>query len=276
MNVWIIIDGEKAGPIADYEIRKGIANGQYSADTVAWHEGCAEWQPLRSLALFEREFASAEPGATNVGEPSRVEVSPQQGEWAPGAFWVRRFWARWLDLHLYAGGFWLALYFLDVDVGVVLRNIWIMLLVYLPWVPLEAYLLARYGTTPGKWLAGIRIVNPTGGHLDFAVSLRRAVRVYFLGIGMGWGIVSMICQSLSLYTVRSSGSALWDRDGSHVLVGRAWKPMRGVALVVAYILVTQMQWIVIAPYFMEDLAKSYPEWYEFMEKSPPRHLPRKH
>jgi hypothetical protein len=151
-----------------------------------------------------------------------------------------------------------------------------MLLLYLPWVPVEAYWIARYGTTPGKWLAGIRIVRPDGGNPDLAVSLRRALRVYFLGVGMGWGIVSIICQGISFVTVRGTGVAVWDREGTHVLEGRSWSPMRGMVVVAAYILVTQMQWIVIAPYFMEDLAKRYPKWHEWMEKSPPRHLPRKH
>ncbi len=274
MNVWIVIEGERKGPFADYEVRKKISSGEFTKETVGWYDGCVEWVPLARMPLFEREFAEFYPAKVEVAP--MVEEAETRGEWATGAYWMRRFWARWLDLHLFSGVLWLGLYVTGVDVGGVLRNVWMMLLLYLPWVPLEAYLIARYRTTPGKWLAGMRIVKPDGTNLDFAVSLRRALRVYFLGVGMGWGVISMICQSISFFTVRGTGRAVWDRDGTHVLEGRAWKPVRGVVVVAAYILVTQMQWIVIAPYFMEDMAKRHPKWHEWMEKSPPRHLPRKH
>lgn len=135
--------------------------------------------------------------------------------------------------------------------------------------------MARYRTTPGKWLAGMRVVTPEGMNLSFAVSLRRALRVYFLGVGLGWGIISLICQSLSLFTVQSTGLALWDRDGTHVLEGKVWRSARTFAMVAAYFLVTQMQWLVLAPYFMEDVADRYPQWREWIEKNPSRHLPKK-
>lgn len=277
MNVWIVIDGERKGPIADYEVRRGISEGKYPAETVAWHDGCAEWMPLARMALFEREFTVAKPVVEVRMDVPRDEVdTTARGEWAPGVYWMRRFWARWLDLHLYAGLWWLGLYFLGADVGAMLRNVWLVLLLYLPWVPIEAYLIARYQTTPGKWLAGIRIVDVTGANMDFNGSLRRAMRVYFLGIGMGWGIISLICQSIALFAVRSTGRAVWDQDGTHVVEAKSWRPLRGLAVVAAYIIVTQMQWIVVAPYFMEDMEKRYPKLYEWMEGTPPRHLPKKH
>lgn len=61
MNVWIVIDGERQGPIADYEVRRRISAGEFTRDTVGWHEGCQEWMPLACMALFEREFVSHHP-----------------------------------------------------------------------------------------------------------------------------------------------------------------------------------------------------------------------
>ena len=283
MNVWILIDGEKSGPWADYEVRRRIAEGVYGRDTMGWHEGCREWTPLGKMTLFEREFTGDEEqrvvaGEGEGGRESEVErrKDMEGAGWSGGVYWLRRFWARWLDLHLYAGVWWLGLYFSGVNVGAVLGNVWMMLLLYLPWVPVEAWLISRFQTTPGKWFAGVRIMGKDGANLDFAVSLRRAVRVYFLGIGMGWGVVSLICQGLACFTVRRTGLALWDRDGTHVVLGVPWKVSRSFVVMAAYVLVTQMQWMVIAPYFLEDLAKRHPEWHEWMHKNPPKHLPRKH
>lgn len=272
MNIWIVIDGEKKGPFADYEVRRRINAGEFMESTLGWHEGCGEWMPLSRMSLFEREFQQAEPPPLPVDISLAVSVDG----WAPGVFWMRRFWARWLDLHLFAGLFWLGLYVAGADVGAVFRNVWLMLLLYLPWIPLEAWFLSRFRTTPGKWLAGLRVVRSDGGNVVYGTALQRAIRVYFLGIGMGWGVLSLICQSIALFAVRAVGRAVWDREGTHVLEGKPWKKRRGLALAVVYFLATQLQWIVVAPYFMEDFSKRYPEWKEWMEKNPPMHLPRRH
>lgn len=60
------------------------------------------------------------------------------------------------------------------------------------WIPLEALLLARYKTTPGKAIFGVRVENHLGGRLPWWVSLKRAS---FLGTrpgvirqkGIRWG-----------------------------------------------------------------------------------------
>lgn len=274
MNIWIISEGEKAGPYADYEVRKMIAEGKCKEDTVGWHDGCAEWMPLSRMSLFEREFDQPEVVDSSAAVPPPLSGSVRGGGacdgWAPGVYWMRRFWARGLDLQLFAGLFWIGLYVVGVDVGAVLRNLWLMLLLYLPWVPIEAYLIARFGTTPGKWLAGLRVVRPGGGVSDFANSLRRSLQVYFLGIGMGWGVVSLICMCISLVTVRAAGRAVWDRDGYHVVEGLRWTKRRGLVLILAYFLVSQLQLMVLAPHIIEHM-KQYPEWRELMEKSSPEH-----
>ena len=42
------------------------------------------------------------------------------------------------------------------------------------WVPLEALLLSRYGTTPGKSLFRMRVHNEVGGNLSFIQALKQA------------------------------------------------------------------------------------------------------
>ena len=54
MDIWIILDGEKIGPIHDFEIRRKIEAGELSATTPAWHEGLAAWKPLVEIELFTR------------------------------------------------------------------------------------------------------------------------------------------------------------------------------------------------------------------------------
>ncbi|HEY2809908.1 MAG TPA: RDD family protein [Rhabdochlamydiaceae bacterium] len=46
------------------------------------------------------------------------------------------------------------------------------------WIPFEALLLKRYGTTPGKSLFGIRVHTEIGGNLSFIDALRRAAFIH--------------------------------------------------------------------------------------------------
>ena len=37
MEFWLIIEGEKEGPILDFELRSRIRNGEVSAEQKVWH-----------------------------------------------------------------------------------------------------------------------------------------------------------------------------------------------------------------------------------------------
>ena len=56
MDIWIIRNGEKAGPIHDYEARRKIEAGELTRDIPAWHEGLDAWRPLGEIPLFKDEF----------------------------------------------------------------------------------------------------------------------------------------------------------------------------------------------------------------------------
>lgn len=43
------------------------------------------------------------------------------------------------------------------------------------WAPVEALLISKWGTTPGKALLGLSVCNPLGFKLSFSLSLRRAL-----------------------------------------------------------------------------------------------------
>lgn len=100
---------------------------------------------------------------------------------------VRRFVARELDKILLDA---LILFFLIVVLRVrPATNIPVRLLsLAVPWllVPVEALLWHFWGTTPGKWVMGIRIDASNGGRLSFGAAIRRAWGV--LHYGCGWNI----------------------------------------------------------------------------------------
>lgn len=270
MDIWIIQNGDKTGPIHDFEIRRKIETGELPPNTPAWHEGLDSWKPLVEIDIFSREFdllkKSDEPHEEpSVGQPSSEPANPHL---------IRRFWARWFDLYLFAGVWWFVMWATGRDIGATLTSPWIILFRYVPWFIIETILLHRFGTTPGKWLLGIRIVNDDGRRLSLAASAQRSARVLFLGIGFGWDLLALICQILAFFTTRRLGRPLWDHAGGHHLEAEPLNPLRLTGYVIGLFLALQLQMIVIAPYVMENMKKMFPKYSEQFEKNPPWHLPK--
>lgn len=129
--------------------------------------------PLQTVSIERRTFEDA----------AQPEIHP-----------VRRFFARMIDGYLLTAIVQFILY-------VVLRirplptgflsllltcGIWCLL------VPIEALFLHRLGTTPGKWIMGIRVEYFEGGNLPLSVALSREWQVYTRGMGCGIPFVAEI------------------------------------------------------------------------------------
>lgn len=280
MDIWIIRDGEKIGPIHDFEVRRKIEDGELPADTPAWHEGLGAWRPLIEIDLFTREFELAH---TPTDPAPFAEDSPPPGFGStppplPGqTFYGRRFWARWFDLTLYASFWWLAMWGARQNIEAVLLNPWVMFLQFVPWFALEALLLHYVGTTPGKWLLGLHVVNQDGSRLTLAESTRRALRVLFTGVGFGWGPLSVFCQALSLFTAKRLGTTLWDHTGGHRVNADPLNPFRAIALVFLFFGAAQLQMLVLPPVFSPEVLEKIDQWLpgfkKEIEKNPQWHLP---
>lgn len=56
MEIWIIRDGEKTGPLPEYTVRESIERGDLSGDEMGWHDGSPDWMPLREMEVFHSNF----------------------------------------------------------------------------------------------------------------------------------------------------------------------------------------------------------------------------
>ena len=57
------------------------------------------------------------------------------------------------------------------------------IVIYLLWIPIEGLMLHYWGTTPGKWIFGIRLESANGGRLPISVAIGRAWDVLRYGYG---------------------------------------------------------------------------------------------
>lgn len=217
MEVWVIIDGARRGPFSDYEIRGKLRGGELNGDVPAWFQGLDGWRPLREIEVLRPpvdEEVPVIPGL-EADEPDREWFANRPPPLPPRMFLGRRFWARWFDLQWYMAIFWLALRIGGVDLVEALKSPWINIVMLVPWFLVEAVLLNRFDTTPGKALMGLRVRNLDDSELTIGQALRRSLRVWINGVGLGWDLLCLLCQAMSWYFVRRSGRAIWDISGGH-------------------------------------------------------------
>ncbi len=281
MDIWIIRDGEKQGPYPDYEVREKIRRGEWTKETPAWHEGRAEWTQLGEIPLFSEDFdylpldlsGPTPEEEEEAYQAERRAVRPPLLPQKPA--FMRRFWARWLDLHLYGAAWWWGMWAAGRDIGAALTDLWTLLPMFVPWFALEAILISKFGTTPGKWLLGMGVRQADGSLLTLGQAVRRGLRVLIAGVGFGFSPLSIFCQGISLFTARKLGKPLWDHLGEHVVTVDRLRPVRVVSLVLLYVTALNLQMAIRFPYEVELTGEAFPFLKEQMEKNPPWHMPKR-
>lgn len=76
------------------------------------------------------------------------------------------------------------------------------------WEPL---FLSNTGTTPGKWIMGVRLRRADGRHLSLLTAYGRFFWVYAVGLGFGIPLVALICMVISRAKLVSEGATAWDK-----------------------------------------------------------------
>ena len=89
---------------------------------------------------------------------------------------------------------------------------------YLIWLPVEGLFLALFGTTPAKWVFGIRVGHPSGDLLTFSEALKRSFLVCFQGAGFGIPFVALFTQVFAYRRLTKTGTTLWDMAANAVVL----------------------------------------------------------
>jgi len=93
------------------------------------------------------------------------------------------------------------------------------------------------------------------------------------GIGLGWSLLALFCQTLSYFTAKRLGNALWDHVGGHRVESQPLAAWRILAAVCIFYAALQLQMAVISPYVFKTAAETFPFLKEKLQKNPPWHLP---
>jgi len=107
------------------------------------------------------------------------------------------------------------------------------IVLYLIWLPAESLLLSLFGTTPAKWLFGIRVEHPRGNLLSFTEALNRSFLVFVQGVGFGIPVVALFTQLFAYRRLTKTGTTLWDTSANAVVLHKKWGVFRVLACTVA-------------------------------------------
>lgn len=247
MELWYIKDGEKHGPVPDYEIRNLLRNGEITLETSIWHQDLEGWTPIGELETYQNEV------------PVEEEEEPESPSTQPPALptnlypW-RRFAARWFDWFVYEAIFLGALLIFGVDLAQLFSpqgSVWLPIVMILPWVLCEAICLTFWGTTPGKWLVGLAVRSQSDEKLAAWPAIVRTFRAMILGMAFGIEPLAIISHGISFWLLKKKRVVLWDAGtGSH-LKDLGQRAERWVAYGVILASVLVIQGIILFPVTLE-------------------------
>ena len=203
-------------------------------------------------AYDSRSEAKKEP--KNKKEDHETEAPPDQSSNSSGGAYHpwRRFCARYIDtiiggaiatfltlVTLYAAS--------PQDAGLIDRilteNLLLMgLSFYLSWIPFEAVFLSATGTTPAKWLYGIRVKDAEGNNLSFARALLRSSLAWIQGMAFGLPIAIWFANHFGYKRLTRTGTTLWDTSAGAIVLHKRW----GVVRTFAVVIVTALSLLIIS------------------------------
>lgn len=107
------------------------------------------------------------------------------------------------------------------------------IVLYLVWLPIEALFLSKIGTTPAKWIFGIRVISNSGGNLSYANAFKRAFLVFVQGEGFGIPLVTLFTRLFAYRRLTRTGTTIWDSSVESVVIHKKWGVIRAIASVLA-------------------------------------------
>jgi uncharacterized RDD family membrane protein YckC len=105
------------------------------------------------------------------------------------------------------------------------------IILYVLWLPIEALFLSLGGTTPAKWIFGIRITTATGENLSYGQALQRAFLVFVQGEGFGITPVTLFTRFFAYRRLTRTGTTLWDTSAGSIVTHKKWGIIRAISSV---------------------------------------------
>ncbi len=238
MDFYVLSGGERQGPFRIFQLKEKLETGLLTPDALGWHNGMEAWLPLSEMSALTGLFPKVPDPALPPPLPEMDEDGPLDLEANPRRltqltkgqlFWrqaVPRFFARLFDtwvatLLVYATG--IATGWIE-PIRLSLPTLWLLPLPSFLWIFAEAFLLSRFGTTPGKALLGIHVSSEDGGPPSYSAALTRSLVIWLRGWGLGIDLLWHLSLALSLFFFLQTGITWWDASRRTVVTHSPVRP----------------------------------------------------
>lgn len=260
MDFYLTQNGTQRGPFRVFQVKEMLDRGEASPADLGWHSGLDTWRPLREIDAIAPYLPSPSPppapaGAADEDSPPGAPPAPAthalpetvRGHRPPvsdtkwhlfGRRALPRFLARCFDTMLWfslvcGAGAATGLLPPTAFTFPTLISFWFVPLQSLAWVGVEAWLLSRFGTTPGKWLFNLHLRSVDGGLPPFMNALKRAFFIWVFAWGLGHSQWALFGSLISLMLFLQNGRMVWDHLVSTRLIHAAPRPAAWIVFAAA-------------------------------------------
>jgi len=223
---WYLQNGKKRGPVSAEKIQRLRAEGRIHGRTRVWQDGETHARPLDDVSELLAQAIKSEPPSELRTEDRSAAVRPAAPHvildapseevstaHSASSAW-RRFWARTLDMMIFAALFngVLVLAVLSSPRAAemprlpILASCLVMLILLLA----DALCLAIFGNTPGKALLRIQVRDSDGQPLPLNLCVDRAVKLWIQGCGLGIPLIALATYLWQLNRLTKGQPASYD------------------------------------------------------------------
>jgi uncharacterized RDD family membrane protein YckC len=257
-KVWYYAAGEESvGPISLAELRAVLSRVSGANSALVWKHGFTDWVRadgvpelapylLKPPPLPNGPAIKLSPGETRTKLPKPAE-SANLHPW-------RRYFARMLDIYIFI----LIFFFLLVVIFPELfqgsqsqstargNDYFLWFLGLAAYVIFETICLNAFGGTFGKFLYGIEITLKESGGIPFSIALKRALAVWFRGLGLGIPLITLITLNVAYRSLLKDGEASWDRDFNCLITHRQLSKLRWLVIAIVWCFFVSVSVILVA------------------------------
>jgi hypothetical protein len=222
-----MINGVAAGPYNQGEIVSRFHQGLISRDTLVRKNDEKHWISISDTFPEIEETPPPLPVSNVQHEATRQDTEALNWNDTSPHPW-RRYFARLTDIVVNGFITIFGLFFIASLFGISLspldqaldNTVGAAIIVGFLSMPLNALLLSSLGTTIGKWLFGIRVLNADFKLLGFSIALKREGLVFVYGLGLGLPLISLLTLAMSYRKLKTDGMTSWDKSESSLVLHR--------------------------------------------------------
>lgn len=234
---WYVRTPEREfGPVSEEALLALVSTGQVAADSLVCRSGTTHWTTTTDSGLLPRANQDQiEAAVARPGPPSASDSLDDRSVEIFATPWPR-FWARALDLILDGS-------LIGFTIGALRPSLleehgilWQFLLELPCCLLVDCLLYGVFGSTPGKAVAGIRVVSDPGGErLGFAAYFKRNVEVYLFGFGLGLPLISLATLFWCYRKLADGETLSWDLYAESKVIARSASRVRTWLVAVIYL-----------------------------------------